>query len=399
MFAAHATDLIDLPRMGSAIAPLLERLLVISSDQPRIVSAYLRFDPEDRLGGAYLLTLKDEIRRLHDDPALQNLDHASREGLAFDLRRILQWAESGAANWPTPALAIFSWEAGSLFEVIPLPGVLRTRVVVDRTPRVRDLVAAEPFTRPVLTVLLDRAHVRIFEADFQGVVERSDVFVESSRGGKFHSQRKDAPGWGERDFHNRRDEESRHQHAEIVSALEVLVLSKHHLGIALAGPRDRTTALAADLPPALTSLLLGDIRLNPPSATPAEVKAATREVVAEAALRLTQEAVREFQDAMGRGLAVEGIRETLRAVSLGQVRMLLIGERCAGAGFRCGAGGRLVLSAEECREAGEPVRLPDVVDEAVEDALRKQASIMTVPEPAADELLDGIGAFLRYPLP
>jgi len=79
--------------------------------------------------------------------------------------------------------------------------------------------------------------------------------------------------------------------------------------------------------------------------------------------------------------------------------MLLIGESCAGAGFRCGAGGRLVLSAEECREAGEPVRLPDVVDEAVEDALRKQASIMTVPEPAAEELLDGIGAFLRYPLP
>lgn len=399
MFAPHATDLMELPRVGTAIAPLLERLLVISTDQPRIVSASVRFDPEDRFGGAYLISLKDEIRRLESDPALQSLDHASREALNLDLRRILQWAETGAASWPTAALAIFSWEAGGLFEVIALPGVSRTRVVVDRTPRVRDLVAAEPFTRPVLTVLLDRAHVRIFEADFQGAVERSDLFVESSPGGKFHSQRQDAPGWGERDFHNRRDEESRRQHAEIVLALEALVLSRHHLGIALAGPRDRTTALAADLPPALTSLLLGDIRLNPTSATPAEVKEATREVVAEAAQRLTRDAVGEFQEAMGRGLAVEGIRETLRAISLGQVRMLLIGERCAGAGFRCGAGGRLVLSADECREAGEPVPLADIVDEAVEDALRKQASIMTLPDSAADELLDGIGAFLRYSVP
>lgn len=399
MFSPSATTLADLPRMGSAIAPLLERLLVISSDQPRIVSAYLRFDPEDRLGGAYLLALKDEIRRLHDDPALQNLDHASREGLSLDLRRILQWAETGAANWPTPALAVFSWEAGGLFEAVPLPGVPRTRVVVEQTPRIRELVAAEPYTRPVLTVLLDRAHIRIFEADFLRAVELPGLFVESSPGGKFLSQRKDAPGWGERDFHGRRDEESRRQHAEIVSAIERLVLSRHHLGIALGGPRDRTTALAADLPPALTSLLLDEIRLNPGSTTVAEVKAATREVVAEAARRLIQDAVGEFKEAMGRGLAVEGIRETLRAVSLGQVRMLLIGERCSGPGFRCGAGGSLVLAADQCREAGEPVALPDVVDEAVEDALRKRASIMTVPEPASEVLLDGIGAFLRYPRP
>jgi peptide subunit release factor 1 (eRF1) len=109
--------------------------------------------------------------------------------------------------------------------------------------------------------------------------------------------------------------------------------------------------------------------------------------------------MREIQEAMGRGQAVEGIRQTLRAVSDGQVRMLLVGERCAGPGIRCETSGRLVLPDEECKGEGNPMPLPDVVDEAVEDALRKGASVLTLPASASEELLDGIGAFLRYQVP
>lgn len=399
MLSLTATDTVSHPTIHPAVGPLLEQLLVTSSGERRIVSASIRFDPEDRLGGAYLLMLKDELRRLDDDPVLHDLDHASREELARDLRRIYHWAEAVGPTWSTPALAVFSWEAGGLFEAVPLPSAVRTRVVVDRTPRVRDLVAAEPFTRPVVVVVVDRTHVRLFEADFQRALELPGIFVEASAGGKFHPDRHDAPGWGERDFQGRREEEARRQHAEITPALEELVRSKQAVGIVLAGPRDRTAALAIDLPLEMTRLLLGEIAFNPTSVTAGQVKEATRHLLADASHRLIQDELRDFRAAMGEGRAVEGIRETLRAVSNGQVRMLLVGEECRGAGFRCGPEGRLVLSPGECSEAGEPTPLLDVVDEAVEDALRMQASVMTLPEPDSRELVDGIGAFCRYRVP
>lgn len=399
MLSLTAMDAVTQPRIHSAVGPLLEQLLVTSSGERRIVSASIRFDPEDRLGGAYLLMLKDELRRLDDDPVLHDLDHASREELTRDLRRIYHWAEAAGPTWSAPALAVFSWEAGGLFEAIPLPGAVRTRVVVDRTPRVRDLVAAEPFTRPVVVVVLDRTHVRLFEADYQHAQELPGIFAAASGGGKFHPDRHDAPGWGERDFQGRREEEARRQHAEITPALEELVRSKQAVGIVLAGPRDRTAALAVDLPLEMTRLLLGEIPLNPTSVTPGQVKEATRHLLADAGHRLILDELRDFQAAMGEKRAVEGIRETLRAVSNGQVRMLLVGEDCRGAGFRCGPQGRLVLSPDECSEAGEPTPLLDVVDEAVEDALRMQASVMTLPEPDSRDLVDGIGAFCRYRVP
>lgn len=396
MFTPAITELSEYFVLGQPVAPLLRRLLAIGNGQPRIVSAYLRLDTPDRNRQGCLIALKDEIRSLQADPDFADLDHLAREEVGRDLDRVVHVAEHAVAHSPVPALGVFAWDGGRLLEAVQLPGVPRTRLVLDRIPRVRELLAAEPVTRPVLTLLVDRAHARVFEVTWLEATELPGIVAPATRGGKFHSQRLDAPGWGERDFHGRLDEERRHQHAEIVEALEPVVKRLSPQGILLAGPKDHTSALGADFPEDLASLLLGEVKLNPTAATPADVKRATLPLADAARRRATARVIRSLQEAAGHGLAVEGAQETLRAFFRGQVRTLLVPEEGGGSGFRCAATGRLVLSREECRGEGEPRLVRDILDEVVEGALRQHIDVLPLHGPAARELLDGVGALLRY---
>jgi peptide subunit release factor 1 (eRF1) len=64
-------------------------------------------------------------------------------------------------------------------------------------------------------------------------------------------------------------------------------------------------------------------------------------------------------------------------------------------GFRCGAGGRLSASVAACRGEGEPVPVADVLDDAMEDALRQRAHVAVV-RGAPAKRFDRLAAILRF---
>jgi hypothetical protein len=384
------------PNVHEAVAPLLQRLLAVSGGGAPIVSAYLRLESHDRNREGYLVALKEQIRAVQAAPEFLSLEPGSRQGVERDLDRILHWMEQAARRPGIPALAIFASEGSGLLEAVQLPKVCRTRVVLDRIPRLRELVAAGAAMRPALTLLVDRAHARVFEVTWRSATELSGIVAPTTRGGKFHSQRLEAPGWGEKDFHGRMEEERRRQHAEILQALAPLVKRLDPQGILLAGPKDHTAALAGDFPEEWVHLLLGEVKMNPTAATAAEVKAATLRAAEAAREQATLRLIRSLREVAGRGLAVEGVRETLRAFAKGQVRTLLLPEDAEGRGFRCAATGRLAVTRQDCHGEGEPAAVRDIVDEVVEEALRVQVDVVIVPAHDAIELLDGMGALLRF---
>ena len=146
----------------------------------------------------------------------------------------------------------------------------------------------------------------------------------------------------------------------------------------------------------LVERVIGTARLNPKDATPAAVHAATL-AVREAYERASERAlVREMLDGIGSGWALNGITPTLRALSRGQVRALLVDADAADPGFRCGDSGRLALTERECRGEGTPVPVLDVVDDAIEEALRQGVDVNVVYEPEARQSIDGLGALLRF---
>jgi hypothetical protein len=318
------------------------------------------------------------------------------EALHRDLKRVESFVENTGGMPHSPGLALFACESLKLFEAVPLPRVLQTRLQLGDRPRVAEAVGAvEGFGRMVVA-LVDRTHARFFEVTAFGVSELSGLNLPATRGGKYHSDRADSPGWGERDFHHRIREE-RHRHAAAVAQrLSALVVEQPSQGIVLAGPVRTTNEQRRFLPRDLAGRVLGTVRLNPTAATAADVRRAALEVRASWERSHEASLISELDQAVGAGWGVNGARPTLRALARGQVRVLVVPAGQAGHGYRCAESGRLVLTQGDCRGEGDAVQVPDLVGEAVDGALQQRVEVVVIDEPELKKRVDGLAALLRF---
>ncbi len=375
---------------------LLDRLERVKTDRPVVVSLYVRLDVQDRIRTRYRIAVRDAIRQLTESVGHEGLPHAEREALHRDLARVQSYLDDPAGLPHTHGLALFACEAEDLFEVVALPRVVRTRLLLGTRPRLAEALATlEGFGRMVIA-LVDRTHSRFFVVTASDVHELSALTLPFTRGGKYHSDRADAPGWGEHDFHNRIREE-RHRHAAAVAhQLAVLVREQPCQGIVLAGAARTVVEQQRFLPRDLAGRVLGTARLNPTSATADDVRRAAFEV--RAAWEKAHEAavVAELEEGIATGWAVLGAKPTLRALDRGQVRLLIVAAGVSGAGYRCAVSGRLALSAADCRDEGEPEPVPDLVSEALDEAFRQHADVEIIDDPALRERVDGLAGLLRF---
>ena len=373
----------------------LKRLTGLPQGRHRVVSCYLKLEPRDRSRGKYLIKLKNRVRQaLQGLPRLE-LDRERQDEVMRDIQRIQAYVRSPGNLPSTQGLAVFACEGIDLFEAIPLPLVYRSRLGVDATPLVRELASVEDEFGRVLTVVLDRASARFFEVTAYDCRELSGLRANSTRGKRFHGDQ-NGPGWGEHTYHNRiRQEKQRHYEA---IARQLFAIDRRHPahGIVMAGTGADPAAVAPFLHPYLAERVLGTTKLNPKEATAALVLAATL-TVRETWERASERAlVHEMREALGSRWAVNGIDPTLGALARGQVRALLVNADAGGPGYRCGESGRLTRTAEECRGEGAPVPVLDLVDDAIEEALRQRLVVNVVYEPEARDLVDGLGALLRF---
>jgi peptide subunit release factor 1 (eRF1) len=323
------------------------------------------------------------------------LDRAVADEVTRDLERVQQYLRNPANLPHTQGLAIFACEGLGLFETVPLPVVYRSRLAIDSTPSVRELASVEDEFGRLLTAVLDRTSARIFEVTAYSTRELLDLHSESTRGKRFHGDQ-NGPGWGEHAYNNRiRQEKQRHYEAV---ARQLFTLDRRHPahGIVLAGPGPEAGAVEPFLHSYLVERVIGTTRLNPKDVTLAAVHAATlgvREVYERTSER---ELVHEMLEGIGTGWGVNGLRPTLKALARGQVRSLLVDADASQPGFRCGDSGRLTLTPSECKGEGEPIPVLDIVDDAIEEALRQGVDVNVVYEPEAREAIDSLGALLRF---
>ena len=146
-----------------------------------------------------------------------------------------------------------------------------TRTLMDAPSR-REAVTPGPAAAPILTVVLDHAHARLFLVDAEHVTELPCLVSPRMRGGKYHSDREDSPGWGEGAFHGRRREEERRHYAVVTKRLDPLVIA-HHPRILLGGSDPVVAALMRALPARLSRLVVATTGLNPTELTAAQVRA------------------------------------------------------------------------------------------------------------------------------
>jgi peptide subunit release factor 1 (eRF1) len=378
-----------------AVASQLDRLMRVRPGEHRVVSCYLKLEPRDRARAKYLIKLKNRVRSVITGLDRLALDRPIRTAAERDLARVLDHLRDAANLPPTQALAAFACEAVDLFEVVPLPLVHRSRLALDRTPLVRELASVEEEFGRLLAVVFDRTSARFFEVTAYEAVELPGLRADSTRGARFRSDR-DSPGWGEHAYHNRiREEKQRHLEA---IARELFAHDRRRAvqGVILASAGADANALRPFLHPYVADRVLGSMRLSPKDVTPARVHHEAL-VVREAWERASERAVvDELVERLGSGWAVNGIPPALRALARGQVRSLLVHADAAEAGFRCSESGRLALTERECRGEGDAIPVLDVVDDAIEEALRQGVDVNVVYDPAACRGIHGLAGLLRF---
>ncbi len=252
-------------------------------------------------------------------------------------------------------------------------------------------------TGPILAVVLDHAHARLFLVNGERAAELPCLVSPRMRGGKFHSDRQGSPGWGEGGFQRRRREEERRHYAAVVRRLGVLIRAHAAQGLVLAGSHEVVAALEHALPPGLTRLVVGTAALNPTDLTPARVLATVREVRdARGGLPVQEAQVSAAVEGFATtGRAVDGLEAVLQALARDQVHLLLIGRPRARAGYRCATSGRLVLTKVEAH--GEAViRVPDIVAAAKAETVRLGGSVAEIHDPEQAARIDEVAALLRY---
>jgi peptide subunit release factor 1 (eRF1) len=248
----------------------------------------------------------------------------------------------------------------------------------------------------MIAIVLDRRRARFFDVSNGSTVELPGLRSPATAGGRFHSDRADAPGGGERGYHNRLDEESRRHYEQVTRRLATLAAERPGERLFVAGPGTAATGFRRALPPELERLVIGAARLNPARVTPTSVHAAVRAAAERRAKDEQREVVVAVEEGLGTGRATNGARETLRALGKRQVRTLVVRGDTRGSGFRCADSRQLVLSAADCSGEGTPQPVTDVIAAAIEAATSQDATIVILRDPDILPRVDGLAALLRF---
>ncbi|MFC2166309.1 hypothetical protein ACFLT2_15095, partial [Acidobacteriota bacterium] len=97
------------------------------------------------------------------------------------------------------------------------------------------------------------------------------------------------------------------------------------------------------------------------------------------------------------GLAVSGLKNTLRRLNRGEVQILLITRQFAKPGRYCEHCDSLFVDEVQCPSCQrKTTKLVDVIDEAVEAAIEKGSRVVHLLPPSGLKKFGDIGALLRY---
>lgn len=381
---------------GGAKPSAAPDLLRMTPGAHPVVTCYLKIEPRDRARRKYLVKARNRVKAL--EYALPSLrwDKAAQDAIRDDFAAILAYLEVPEQLPSTQGVAIFASRDQGLFEVRPLPRVHRSRLAVDRTPLVRELAASEEEFGRLFTVVLDRHVALIWEVTAYAARMIRKVETEVMRGGRYHGTAARSDRTAEHTYHNRiQNERKRHLEAVARALYEEDRKAPGHQ-LVLAGVGADAGALEPFLHNVLADRLIGVARLAPKDASPMAVHALTMDV-REAHTRASEHRhVEELAEGLGTGWAVNGVKATLRALANGQVRTLLVDAEAVKPGFRSLASGRLAEGAVELRPDGEVVPIPDVIDDAIEEALRQRVALDVVHDDEARGAIDGLAALLRF---
>ena len=350
-----------------------------------VTSMYLDVD------GARHVRPSDVLQELDRLVKTVRRDHGGEQSVAKDLKRIEDLVRSGLDRSHVRGLAVFSCAAEDFWRVVELPVAVRSQVVVNHSPAIRQLESVLDEYERFGVLLADKQRARMFVYELGQLIASDDLFEQLPRS-------------EDDDRSHRKDQNADHvaavAHAHLKNAAEVAFRVFKERGferLIVGAPDEIANELESVLHPYLQERLVArcSVRVDAP---PDEVRAAALEVEADVERRKEAEVVSTLRAAVGSGnRGVAGLDDTLRALVERRVDVLLVSSSFTAPGWRCGGCGHVARVGRKCPLCSTDMHeVTDVVEEAIEEALAQSCEVEVCVDNADLDVLGRIGALLRY---
>lgn len=315
------------------------------------------------------------------------------ESLLEDLERIAAFGAQNLAAHVEPGLAVFSCSRKKLWDVADLPHGPRNRILFDQNPYLRPLVAILEKYRRLCVLLVNRHEAKWYEVFMEEIVPlqelASDVPSRVKVGGFEGTEGKKI---------------ERHLEAHVLNHLKKSaqltfdLFKKSRFAALLVGGEDKyCSELEPILHAYLKERLAGRIKAKPGDPPAAILREAVR---LEEALELRdeEEAVQTLVAELERGgRACSGLKDTLRHINHGDIQTLVVSHNFSREGRLCPSCRFLYVEETVCPICDKAtIAVLDVIDEAIEAAVSKNAKVQHITPPTKLDHYGKIGGLLRY---
>jgi peptide chain release factor subunit 1 len=337
------------------------------------------------------------VRHRDYEQELERLLRRSQEkvdrtpSVADDFRRIEDYVRSGVDRSTTRGLAMFSCTAHDFFEVVSLPVPVRSQLVVNRMPAVRQLEEVVEEHERLAVLLADRQRTRLFVFEMGELVEHDEQVDELPRDYDHRGERERG------DVQHHVDELAAQHLRQAAEAAWASYQEAEFAHLCVGAPDAIARALEAALHPYLRDRLGPRLGVSP-SAGLEEIRKAAADAGAELERRREQALVDQLRADVSRGhRAVAGLHDVLAMLADRRVDRLLVSHGFSTPGWHCDRCEVLADVGRSCARCGAEMHpIDDIVEDLVEQALLQACRIQVCVDNADLDVAGRIGAFLRY---
>ncbi len=368
-------------------------LAKFKSDRFLTTSFYLNTNKSRLTKKQITLSVKNLLNKYKGAVEKANLGKRKIESLIQDLDKINRFCKEDL-NPPTHAgLAIFSCSKEDFWEVYELPSPPRNRILMDQDPYVRPLSAILNEHRRVCLLTFDRKEAKWYDL-LMGEISLLDRII-----GDVPSKVREG-GWEgyESKRIERHIETHMHDYLKKTAHRTFELFKANQFDWLFLGCDDEYwKKFEPILHPYLKECLKARLKSKP--SDPAnnilkEVSALIKKLKDQEEKQILNQFISILE---GGGLAISGLRDTLRSLNRGGVQTLLVTRNFSKPGKACPKCDFLYvdeIKCPSCQRKTEP--LLDVIDEAIESAMDKKAQVRHINPPSKLLRYGNIGALLRY---
>jgi peptide chain release factor subunit 1 len=353
----------------------------------RALTVYLALGPERQLRRAYAIAFKDLVRE-----ARRGLDNGTLLDLERERDRVQGWLDVEALHGQ--GLAVFTCQPRRLWRAWFLPARVRDSLAFEPSLHLEPLLDVVDEYERYAVALVNKERARLFTV-FMGEIEESEALRD------FVPGKHDQGGPSQARYQRRHEAHVRSHLKRVVEELAGMLRRKDFDRLIVAGPQEATSELQELLPIDLADRVAAVV--------PAELFASEAEIL-EMSLGIERGVERQAEERLvdelvetagSGGRASCGLGETAEALTLGQVRTLVVADGLRTEGSACPNCGWLEWgTVARCPICSHAMDTDDeLVERAIKRAIDQRGEVEVVHDKAArrlSEACSGIGSLLRF---